>query len=197
MSCGHCSKDLFITGKCVICYECGECYCHDCSAILEYCCLNCKKKFNKRNKDYQLKNLIKIAEDETHKNFHLLCASLGDFYHEKRDFEKLYYYDLKAAYRGVARCQYHIGTLYFFGSPETGDIDYKEALKWFTWAAENSYYKSFYFLGIMYRDALGTEEDPFKSSTCFMLGTMKGDKRNKEELIKAAKNNFYGLKVKF
>jgi len=188
MSCGYCEQNLLTISKYIVCYECGECYCHTCAKHYDCFCRVCKKKFNKRSKSYQLENLLKIIEQLIpHKNQALISASLSDYYFKKKDYKKLFYYDLKAAKGGIPRSQFFMGVMYYNSSPETRKPDYRKALQWFTWAAENNYYRAFWFLGIMYREARGTKKNLQKSCTCFVLGDLKGDSKCREEVFRSRK----------
>jgi len=74
-----------------------------------------------------------------------------------------------AAMRGDASAQYNLGTVYFHD-----EEDYKEALKWFTRAAEQQYAEAQFYLGVMYATGLGVPQDYQEAAKWLRKGAAQG-----------------------
>ena len=78
----------------------------------------------------------------------------------------------KAADQGNAPAQYHLGTLYAYGTGAR--MDYGEAAKWYRKAADQGYTEAQYQLGALYARGLGVTRDYTEAARWYRLAADKG-----------------------
>ena len=196
MSCVKCGKLVANLDYCALCYHCGEVGCLECDIGVIRNCIAChsyNKKITNRIRVIKLIELLKKVK--FHKNLKLICVVICNYYISKKDYDEAFKWNLIAANHGEPSAQYYIAVVYFKGYPEVGEVNYKEALRWFELAAANNIISAFKYLGKMYRDGLGVEEDPYKSTTYFTIGAIGKDMKCEDEYFKSFNNDRYGFKT--
>lgn len=187
MHCYHCNLDITREPVCTVCYLCGMIFCAKCHLKEEVKnCPACNQKGFKTTEEKGLKKLIQIYnQKDPHPNLGIIASSIANYYISKKNFMEAYEYVMTAGKLGVPYAQNYIGYLHLNGYPEVNNKkDYKLALHWITISAENDYPEAFYYLGMIYKKGLGVPKDPHRSTTCYLLGAMKGDRKCKEKLKK-------------
>lgn len=100
-------------------------------------------------------------------------TALGEHYLKTHDYKKAFKWYSKAALKGNADAQYHLGLIYQEGSALAHDYD--KAAHWFFMAATQSHAGAQYSLGMMYHVGDGVPQDYIKAFTWYSKAAEQGN----------------------
>ena len=95
----------------------------------------------------------------------------------KQDQAKAFTLFLQSAHAGYAPAQYDVGRSYFNG--EGTEVNYIEAVKWWTKAADNKNVRALFNLATLYRKGIGVPRDKSLARRYYKLAADLGDSRAK------------------
>ena len=181
MQCVGCATEISLRLKNYLCFHCGEIACSKCGQEVFKNCPTCRTP---RSKRATFNNLIEIIEKEPyHKNRVWIYYTIAD---NLKDKKLSYKWFLKAAHEGIPSAMDYIGYLYLKGLRGVVKKDYKKALQWLTLSAENGFKHSFFDLAFIYEKGLGVTPDPYRATTIYLVGGLKGCLKCRETTEKRA-----------